>query len=73
MTDCSQSFCTWSPQVSQQHRDDPNAQDYMPDAEEEWSYDKLDVYAWPDAGWLHRDESIANLREALAAWKARVT
>lgn len=42
----------------------------LPDESPEFAYDR-DPYAWPDGGWIHRDESIANLREALAAWKAR--
>jgi hypothetical protein len=45
--------------------------DDLPDGEPEWIYDKPDVYAWPDGGWLHCDTSLANLREALAAWRSR--
>lgn len=28
-------------------------------------------YAFPDGGWLHRDESIANISRAVAAFRAR--
>lgn len=45
--------------------------DGLPDCKEEWYYGQDNFCAFPDAGWLHRDESIANLREALAAWRAR--
>jgi hypothetical protein len=43
----------------------------LPRSDEEWFYGDREAYAFPDGGWLHRDVSIANLREALVAWRKR--
>ena len=47
------------------------ADDGLPEPEAEWVHDRSGAYAWPDGGWLHHDQSIENLREALAAWRSR--
>jgi len=39
--------------------------------QESWTYGRP-CGAWPDAGWLHRDESIANIAEAVRAFRLRV-
>jgi len=39
--------------------------------EEEWTYTEA-PYAWPDGGWLHRDESMANIKKAVAAFRTRM-
>lgn len=38
--------------------------------EEEWTYGRV-CGAWPDAGWLHREESLRNIAEAVRAFRAR--
>ena len=38
---------------------------------ESWTYGGA-PYAWPDGGWLHRDESIANIETAVAAFRSRI-
>jgi hypothetical protein len=43
----------------------------LPEPDAEWFYGEPEAYAFPDGGWLHRDVSIANLREALVAWRKR--
>ena len=47
------------------------ADDGLPEPDEEWFHGDRECYAFPDGGWLHRDVSLANLRTALAAWRAR--
>lgn len=37
---------------------------------EVWTYGE-GKYAWPDGGWIHRDESAANIEKAVAAFRAR--
>ena len=36
-----------------------------------WTYGESD-YAWPDGGWIHRDESSANIGKAVTAFRARM-
>lgn len=38
--------------------------------DEEWTFGKSE-YAFPDGGWLHRDESLANIATAVAAFRER--
>jgi hypothetical protein len=47
------------------------ADDGLPEPSPEWALDRHGTYAWPEGGYLHRDQSILNLREALAAWRSR--
>ena len=59
------SFTVWAEGVTQL------GEHGLPELDAEWEYRRPDVYAHPDGGWLHRDESIKNLREAIAAWRTR--
>jgi hypothetical protein len=36
-----------------------------------WTYGEAD-YAWPDGGWIHRDQSIENIERAVTAFRARM-
>lgn len=58
------SFSVW-PQGAESLNDE------LPICSEEWSHGNSDYCAFPDAGWIHRDETLKNLREALAAWRSR--
>lgn len=37
---------------------------------ETWTYSEH-AYAWPDGGWLHRDESEKNIEKAVSVFRAR--
>lgn len=36
-----------------------------------WTYGEAD-YAWPDGGWIHRDESMENIERAVTAFRKRM-
>ncbi len=38
---------------------------------ETWNYGE-NAYAWPDGGWLHRDESSANIEKGVAMFRSRM-
>jgi hypothetical protein len=42
----------------------------LPDVEPSYSTE-VSCYAWPDGGWIHRDESLINLRDMMDHYRGR--